>query len=171
MALSTNAIKEANEQISLMHTKMQGMQKEIDKLHQLLSSKKEEEMKFDMQQIVNKKDVEIGELKTQLAESNDKITRLEQEIVDFEVKMEKLQSKSKILDEVVGFQGQLERLLSYFKIVKEMNVNQNDINDNIRETEITDSYLSDDEQVMKTDVILNQINGDSNTGTVHLENV
>lgn len=171
MALSTNAIKEANEQISLMHTKMQGMQKEIDKLHQLLSSKKEEEMKFDMQQIVNKKDVEIGELKTQLAESNDKITRLEQEIVDFEVKMEKLQSKSKILDEVVGFQGQLERLLSYLKIVKEMNVNQNDINDNIRETEITDSYLSDDEQVMKTDVILNQINGDSNTGTVHLENV
>ena len=63
--------------------------------------------------------------------------------------MEKLQSKSKILDEVAGFRGSLEGLLSYMKIAQEMdrNVsNVSDINDNLRETEITDGYKSEEEQ-------------------------
>ena len=71
--------------------------------------------------------------------------------------MEKFQSKSKILDEVVGFRGSLEGLLSYLKIVQQMENKQlvNDVNDNLRETEITDDYRGEEEHLGRKSVVLN----------------
>ena len=155
MAVPTNAIKEANEQILLMHSRMQEMEQEIQDLNRKLAAKDAEENKIQMQQVVNKKETEIQELRSGLRTAKERINVLEHELLDNEVKMEKLQSKSKILDEIMGFRGSLEGLLSYFKIVQEMDINRNDVNGNLRETEITDGYQSDDEHVTKTSVVVN----------------
>ncbi|XP_028417897.1 uncharacterized protein LOC114542574 [Dendronephthya gigantea] len=109
MAVPTNAIKEANDQILLMHSKMQELEQEIERLNGKLSSKENlEESNIQKQQVVNMKDTEIRELRAELRIAKEKINNLEQELFDNEVKMEKLQSKSKILDDVVGFRGSLE---------------------------------------------------------------
>ena len=155
MAVPTNAIKEANEQILLMHSKIQEMEQEIEDLNRKLVAKDAEESKIQIQQVANKKDTEIQGLRAELRTANERINTLEQELVDNEVQMEKLQSKSKILDEIIGFGGSLEGLLSYFKIVQEMDINRNDVNGNLRETEITDGYQSDDEHLSKTSVVVN----------------
>ena len=155
MAVPTNAIKEANEQILLMHSKMQEMEKEIKDLNKKLAAKDAEESKIQVQKVVDKKDIEIQGLQAELRSANERINTLEQEVLDNEVQIEKLQSKSKILDEIVGFRGSLEGLLSYFKIVQEMDVKRNDVNGNLRETEITDGYQSDDELINKTSVVVN----------------
>ena len=158
MAVPTNAIKEANDQILLMHSRMQKMDEEIIDLRKKLAAKDAEdceESKIQMQQVVNKKDTEIQELRSGLRTAKERINVLEHELLDNEVQMEKLQSKSKILDEIMGFRGSLEGLLSYFKIVQEMDINRNDVNGNLRETEITDGYQSDDEHVTKTSVVVN----------------
>ena len=157
MAVPTNAIKEANEQILLMHSKMQEMEYEIKDLKEKLASKDIEESKIQMQHVVNKKDIEIEGLRAELRTTRERINTLEQELLNNEVQMEKLQSKSKILDEIIGFRGSVEGLLSYFKIVQEMDSNKNDVNGNLRETEITDGYQSDDEHVNKTSVVVNGI--------------
>jgi chromosome segregation ATPase len=164
MAVPTNAIKEANEQILLMHSKMQEMEQEIKVLNEKLAAKDAEESKIQMQQVLNKKDTEIQGLRSGLRTANERINVLEQELLDNEVQMEKLQSKSKILEEIIGFRGSLEGLLSYFKIVQEMDVNRNDVNGNLRETEITDGYQSDD--VTKTSLVVNGRPND--TGTTEL---
>jgi chromosome segregation ATPase len=164
MAVPTNAIKEANEQILLMHSKMQEMEQEIKVLNEKLAAKDAEESKIQMQQVLNKKDTEIQGLRSGLRTANERINVLEQELLDNEVQMEKLQSKSKILEEIIGFRGSLEGLLSYFKIVQEMDVNRNDVNGNLRETEITDGYQSDD--VTKTSLVVNGRPDD--TGTTEL---
>jgi predicted RNase H-like nuclease (RuvC/YqgF family) len=164
MAVPTNAIKEANEQILLMHSKMQEMEQEIKVLNEKLAAKDAEESKIQMQQVLNKKDTEIQGLRSGLRAANERINVLEQELLDNEVQMEKLQSKSKILEEIIGFRGSLEGLLSYFKIVQEMDVNRNDVNGNLRETEITDGYQSDD--VTKTSLVVNGRPDD--TGTTEL---
>jgi chromosome segregation ATPase len=164
MAVPTNAIKEANEQILLMHSKMQEMEQEIKVLNEKLAAKDAEESKIQMQQVLNKKDTEIQGLRSGLRTANERINVLEQELLDNEVQMEKLQSKSKILEEIIGFRGSLEGLLSYFKIVQEMDVNRNDVNGNLRETEITDGYQSDD--VTKTSLVVNGHPND--TGTTEL---
>lgn len=155
MAVPTNAIKEANDQILLMHSKMQEMEKEVKELNWKLAKKDSENNKIEMQQVISTKDAEIQELRAQLRSANERISSLEQELLDNEVHMEKLQSKSKILDEVIGFRGSLEGLLSYFKIVRDMDINRNDVNDNLRETAITDDYKSDDEHVGKTSKVFN----------------
>ena len=155
MAVPTNAIKEANEQILLMHSRMQEMEQEIEDLNRKLAAKDAEESKIQMQQVVNKKDTEIQELRSGLRTAKERINVLEHELLNNEVQMEKLQSKSKILDEIIGFRGSLEGLLSYFKIVQEMDINRNDVNGNLRETEITDGYQSDDDHVTKTSVVVN----------------
>lgn len=154
MAVPANAIKEANEQILLMHSRMQDMEKQIEQLNQALVEKdrlhvESSKIPLEMQQSVKTKDEEIQELRHKLLTAQGRISNLEQELLDKEVNMEKLQSKSKILDEVAGFRGSLEGLLSYMKIAQEMdrNVsNVSDINDNLRETEITDGYKSEEEQ-------------------------
>lgn len=160
MAVPANAIKEANEQIMLMHSRMQAMEKQIQELHVKLAEKDRlytENSKIEMQQSVNKKDSEIRELRVELHKAKEKISNLEQEMLDKEVCMEKLQSKSKILDEVVGFRGTLEGLLSYIKIVQEMEDKRNvsDVNDNLRETALTDGYKSEDEHIGKGSIVVN----------------
>ena len=155
MAVPTNAIKEANEQILLMHSKMQQMEEEINNLNKKIAAKDAEESKIQMQKVLDMKDTEMQGVREELRTANERINTLEQEVLDNEVQMEKLQSKSKILDEIVGFGGSLEGLLSYFKIVKEMDVKRNDINGNLRETEITDGYQSDNDHISKTSVVVN----------------
>jgi chromosome segregation ATPase len=163
MAVPTNAIREANEQISLMHSKMQEMEQEIKDLNKKLAANDAEDGKIQIQQVVNKKDTEIQGLRAQLRTAKERISTLEQDMLDNEVQMEKLQSKSKILDEIIGFRGSLEGLLSYFKIVQEMDINRNDVNGNLRETEITDGYQSDDEHISKTSVVVNGLPDDTAT--------
>lgn len=162
MAVPANAIKEANEQILLMHSRIQEMEKRIEELNVKLAEKdrlyaENSKIPIEMEQSVKKKDAEIQGLRVQLRSAQERISNLEQEITDKEVYMEKLQSKSKILDEVVGFRGSLEGLLSYLKIVQEMEdtPNVSDVNDNLRETEITDGYQSEDEHTQKGSVVVN----------------
>ena len=162
MSVPVNAIKEANEQILLMHSRMQEMEHQIKALNLQLVEKERQctennKIPLEIQQTIGKKDAEIQQLRTELRESRKRISNLEQEIIDKDVFMEKLQSKSRILDEVIGFRGSLEGLLSYIKIVEEMDHKHSvsDVNDNLRETEITDGYKSEDEYRGKSSVVLN----------------
>lgn len=153
MAVSSNAIKEANEQIMLMHSKIQEMEKEIKDLHTKLSSKDAKDSRLQVEQAVKKKDTEMQGLRADLRGTKERINNLEQELIDKDVQIEKLLSKSKILDEIIGFRGSLEGLLSYFKIVQDLDINRNDVNGNLRETQITDGYQSDDGHM--SSVVLN----------------
>lgn len=177
MAVPVNAIKEANEQILLMHSRMQEMEKQIEELKKTLVEKDQlhvenSKIPLEMQQSVNKKDGEIQELRHKLYTTQGRISNLEQELLDKDVHMEKLQSKSKILDEVVGFRGSLEGLLSYMKIVHEMDRDMSnaigDINDNLRETAITDGYESEEEQehAVKTTIVNGRLEQSDNSAVV-----
>lgn len=182
MAVPANAIKEANEQILLMHSRMQEMEKQIEELNKTLIEKDQSHVENskipleNIQQSVIKKDAEIQELRYKLYTTQERISNLEQELLDKDVNMEKLQSKSKILDEVVGFRGSLEGLLSYMKIVQEMDRGMSnaigDINDNLRETAITDGYESEEQQehAGKT-TIVNGLREQSDNSAVVIEHV
>lgn len=176
MAVPANAIKEANEQILLMHSRMQDMEKQIDEMVEKERLHVENsKIPLEMKQSVKKKDEEIQDLRHKLHTAQGRISNLEQELLDKEVYMEKLQSKSKILDEVVGFRSSLKGLLSYMKIAQEMDGNMSnvsDINDNLRETEITDGYKSEEEQEHSSKTtIVNGLPQEPDNSTAVIEHV